>query len=160
LAAPGLSGGVLPPYSPEERAAFEFDEARSREVAEAWSKGDRELAVDRLRRLWCAALEGRALEHFRTMVGENLSEVFDNRSMKFAVDVPAAEPRLPDLQVPTTILVGDRDNPSSWPFARRIERSVPRSRLVSIPRADHLINLSEPAAFDRELEAFLRETRA
>jgi 3-oxoadipate enol-lactonase len=76
--------------------------------------------------------------------------------MKLAVDVPPAHPRLGAIRVPTTVLVGDRDNPSSVPFAKRIAAAVPGARLVNVPGADHLINLSRPEAFDRELAAALQ----
>jgi 3-oxoadipate enol-lactonase len=160
LGAPGLSGGLPPPYTPEEKVAFEYDDARSTEINEAWTRGERPAAIDGLRRLWCSALEGANRALFLTMVEENLPEVFDNRSLKVAFDHPPAAPRLHALRVPTTILVGDRDNPSSVPFARRMEGSIPGARLVTVPGADHLINLSMPDAFDRELETFLARTPA
>lgn len=157
LAAPGLSGGLEPPFTPEEQAAFEYDDKKSQEIAQAWSKGNATEAFDLLRQLWCSALEGPNLKLFHRMVVENAPEVFDNRSMQHATAAPAAVSRLPTLKARTTVLIGDRDNPSSIPFARRIASSVPGSRLVTIPGADHLINLSRPAAFDAALAAALRE---
>lgn len=155
LVAPGVGGGFPPPYTPEEQRAFEVDERLSKEVDLAWTQGDRRKAIDGLRQLWCAALEGPALELFRTMVEQNLEEVFGNRSMKVAEDLVPAAPRLGELRIPTTILVGDRDNPSSPVFAHRLARAIPGARLVEVPGADHLINLSKPEAFDRELRAML-----
>jgi 3-oxoadipate enol-lactonase len=156
LLAPGLSGGLLPPFESEEKAAFEYDDQKSQEINRAWAGGDRAKAVELLRQLWCVALEGSTRRHFERMVEENAGEVFDNRSMKLAADVPPAQPRLGGIRVPTTVLVGDRDNPSSVPFAQRIAAAVPGARLVNIPGADHLINLSRPEAFDRELAVALR----
>jgi 3-oxoadipate enol-lactonase len=158
LAAPGLSGGVAPPYDPEEQEAFEYDEKKSQDITQAWSAGNAEKAYDLLRQLWCSALTGEAEPLFRRMVEENRSEVFEDRSMRLAQSPPAAEGRLPSLQVPTTVMIGDRDNPSSVPFARRIARAVPGARLITVPGADHLINLSRPEAFDRALAAALAAT--
>ena len=155
LIAPGLSGGIEPPFDPEEGAALEYDEEKSQEVARAWSKGDAATAFELLRQLWCVALEGPSLELFRKMVQENAAEVFDNRSMQFATAVPPAAARLGTLRVPTTVLVGDRDNPSSDVFAKRIARSIPGARLVTVPGGDHLINLSRPREFDEALKAAL-----
>jgi len=155
LAAPGLSGGFEPPFDAEEMAAFEYDEKKSKEVSEAWSRADSAAAFDHLRRLWCAQLEGPSLELFRQMVGENAAEVFGDRSLRLAAASPAAAPRLPSLRVPTTVLVGDHDNPSSNVFAKRIAAAIPGARLVTVPGADHLINLSRPAAFDTALRAAL-----
>jgi pimeloyl-ACP methyl ester carboxylesterase len=157
LVAPGLSGGFEPPFDLEEQAAFEYDEKKSREVAQAWSRGDAATAFELLRQLWCSALKGPNLELFRTMVEENAPEVFDNRSMRLAKDAPPAYGRLASLRLPTVVLIGDRDNPSSIPFAKRIARSIDGSRLVVVPGADHLVNLSRPAAFDKSLKAALGE---
>jgi len=159
LVAPGLSGGFEPPFDAEEAAAFAYDEAKSQEINRAWSDHDTTAAVDLLGQLWCSALEGPNRELFHTMVRQNLPEVFDNRSMKLATDPPPAAGRLSDIRVPTTILLGDRDNPSSAVFAKRIARSIRGSRLVAVPGGDHLVNLSAPGAFDRELRSALSELR-
>jgi 3-oxoadipate enol-lactonase len=155
LVAPGLSGGFEPPFDPEELAAFDYDEKKSQEVALSWSKGDTSTAFELLRQLWCSALEGPSLELFHRMVEQNAPEVFDNRSMQHAVAMPPAAPRLATIKAPTTILLGDRDNPSSDCFAKRIARSIAGGRLVPVRGADHLVNLSRPAAFDQALKAAL-----
>ena len=155
LVAPGLSGGFEPPFDSEEQAAFDYDEKKSQEIVRAWSRHDTASAVDLLRQLWCSALVGPNRALFQRMVEENLSEVFDDRSMKLATRAPPAAGRLSEIHVPTTVLLGDRDNPSSAVFAKRIARSIGGSRLVTVPGADHLVNLSAPEAFDRELRAAL-----
>lgn len=157
LAAPGLSGGFPPPFDADETAAFDYDEKKSQELSAAWAGKDSARAFELLRQLWCSALEGDSLALFRRMVEENAAEVFDNRSLKFARDPPPASPRLPSVRVPTTVLYGDRDNPSSVPFAKRIARGIPGSRLEVLPGADHLINLSRPEPFDLALRAALGE---
>lgn len=158
LVAPGIPGGFPPPYSVEEQQALAEDERLSKEIDEAWSRGDRGRALEGLRRLWCVALEGPALALFRRMVEENLEEVFGNRSMKLANDLIPADPRLGEIRVPTTVLIGDRDNPFSPVIARRVARSIPGARFVTVPGADHLINLSRPEAFERELRAAVGES--
>jgi len=155
LVAPGLSGGVLPPYTASEQAAFELDDRKSQEIAQVWSKGDAGRAFDLLRQLWCVALEGPNLALFRRMVEENTAEVFDNRSSQRESRPPAPSDRLPTLRIPTIVMIGDRDNPSSEPFARRIAGAIPHARLVQVSGADHLINLSRPSAFDDALRAGL-----
>jgi 3-oxoadipate enol-lactonase len=157
LVAPGLSGGFEPPFEPQELAAFEYDDKKSQEISSAWSKGKTSEAFELLRQLWCSALQGSSLELFRKMVLENTPEVFDNRSMQHAATPAPAAGRLSTIQVPTTVLVGDRDNPSSDCFVRRIVRSMPGARLVTVHGADHLVNLSRPSEFDQALVAALGE---
>ncbi len=156
LAAPGPAGGALqPPFDAEEKAAFDYDDQKSQAISLAWSKKEAATAFDLLRQLWCSQLGGSSLELFRTMVEQNATEAFENRSMKLATDPPPVPGGLAAFRVPTTILVGDRDNPSSPVIAKRIARAVTGARLVSVAGADHLVNLSRPDDFDRELRAAL-----
>ncbi len=157
LVAPGLSGGIEPPFDPDERAALEYDEQQSKKVADAWSRGDRSAAFEGLRGLWCSALEGANLELFRTMVEQNTAEVFENRSGAQATAAPAAEARLGSVRARTTLLVGDRDNPSSAVFAKRIARGIPGARLRTVAGADHLVNLSRPSEFEAALRSALSD---
>lgn len=159
LLAPGLSG-MTPDMAPEGKEAFEEDDRRSQEVMDAWTKGDRPVAIDRLRALWCSALDGPSLQLFRAMVEENASEVFEDRSARHErrVGAPAAG-RLGTVAVPTSVLVGDRDNPSMPFFAQVIVRGIPGARYVPVSGADHLINLSRPDAFEAEMDRFLHRPR-
>lgn len=156
LAAPGLSGGILPPFEPEEQTALDYDDQKSQEISQAWTRGERGRAADLLRQLWCSELQGPALELFRKMVEENATEVFASPTQNRARATPAA-PKLGSLRVPTTVIVGDRDNPSSPIFARRIAGAIPGARLSVIPGADHLVNLSQPAAFQTALTAVVSD---
>ena len=157
LLAPGLSGGFDPPFTAEETAALAVDERESQAVASAWSAGRHDDAVEHLRKLWGAALTGPALALFRRMVLDNAPEVFEERSARWEERAPPAFPRLGEIRVPTAMLVGDRDNPFCAAFGARIARAIPRARLISVPGADHLINLSAPEEFDRRLDEFLAE---
>ncbi len=155
LAAPGVSGTPFEAFSKEELPAFEYDEEKSKEIANAWAEGKAAEAGALLRKLWCSALTGKNLELFRKMVEQNQAEVFTERSMQHLEGGTPAYGLLGTIRVPTTVLVGDRDNPSSIPFAKLVSRSIPGARLVTVPGADHLINLSRQDVFEAELRAAL-----
>ncbi len=155
LVAPGISGGFEPPFEPAEQAAFEADEKQSGAIAGAWARHDLTAAIEGVRSLWCPALEGEALRLFRTMVTENAEEVLGDRSALHAERSPPAAARLSSIRVPTTVLVGDRDNPASAYFARRIAKGIPGAKLVEVSGADHLLNLGRPDAFDAGLRSVL-----
>lgn len=159
LVAPGISGGFHPPFAPDEQAALDEDDRRSAEVSAAWSRGDERAAFEHLRNLWCGALKGEALDRFRQMVDTNREEVYADRSGRLAERPPAAAPLLGRVQAPTTVLVGDRDNPSMPMFAQRIAAGIPGARLARAPGADHLVNLSAPSAFDQELRQVTERRR-
>ncbi len=52
------------------------------------------------------------------------------------------------------MIAGDEDD-STLELALFLKRTVARCGLLVVPRTGHTINLEEPAAFNRALEAFL-----
>ena len=61
---------------------------------------------------------------------------------------------LPDIRVPTLIVVGDRDTPFIVP-SEYMAKKIPGARLEVIRDAGHSSNLDQPEAFDRVLLDFL-----
>lgn len=151
LVAPGYSGMDYDQV-PGGKATFERDEALSKAAANAWAAGDLEQATENLRQLWASALTGSALDLFRTMVRENVKEVFEERSGQFETrDGGPAAARLAEIHVPTRILVGDRDNPVMPHCANFLARGIAGATVELVPGADHLLNLSRPDLFDARL---------
>jgi len=62
-------------------------------------------------------------------------------------------------RIPTLILTGDEDEPCLEP-AIFMKRTIPTSALVTFPNAGHLINLEEPAMFNRVVLDFITEVDA
>ena len=155
LIAPGFTGMDYPMF-PDARPAFDEDERLSKAAQEAYAAGNLDAAIELLRGLWAAALTGKELELFRTMVRENASEAFSERSGQHERPVPVkAASRLSTLDVPLVVLVGDRDNPSMPHVARYLAGQVPRARLTVVPGTDHLMNLGAPRQVDAAIEAML-----
>jgi 3-oxoadipate enol-lactonase len=155
LIAPGYSGMDYDQV-PGGKATFERDETLSKAAADAWAAGKLEDATEYLRQLWASALTGSALDLFRTMVRENDKEVFGERSGQFETREggPAAA-RLKEIRVPTRILVGDLDNPAMPHCANFLGRGIAGAKVQLVPGADHLLNLSEPEAFDSAFHEFV-----
>ena len=158
LISPGFSGMDYPMF-PD--GVFEADEKASKAASEAYAAGKVEEAIEHLRGLWGSALTGENLELFRTMARENASEVFLERSGQHErPSDPKAATRLSTLDVPTVLLVGDRDNPAMPHVARYLSEHIPRARMRIVLGADHLLNLTAPQAFDRAVEEMLGENPA
>ena len=155
LIAPGYSGMDYD-HVPGGRATFERDERLSKAASDAWAAGDLAEATEQLRQLWASALSGDALDLFRTMVRDNAPEIFEDRSAQHESREgrPAAD-RLGEVRVPTLLLVGDRDNPAMPHLAHYLARGIPGAEIEIVPGADHLLNLSRPAAFDAALPKIL-----
>ncbi|MGC2289519.1 MAG: alpha/beta hydrolase [Thermoplasmata archaeon] len=155
LIAPGYSGMDYD-HVPGGKATFERDETLSKAAADAWAAGKLEVATEHLRQLWASSLTGSALDLFRTMVRDNATEIFEERSGRFETrDGEPAAARLKEIQVPTRILVGDRDNPAMPHLANYLARGIAGATVQLVPGADHLLNLSRPDAFDAALRGFV-----
>jgi 3-oxoadipate enol-lactonase len=64
-------------------------------------------------------------------------------------------PTLREVRVPTLILCGSEDVITPPADSQAMQRAIPGSRLEVIPRAGHLANLEDPAAFGAALSGFL-----
>ena len=68
---------------------------------------------------------------------------------------PDSTALLPQVTVPTLVIVGEEDELTPPEDSRRIAEAVPGATLVTIPGAGHLSNLEQPDAFNAALTAFL-----
>jgi pimeloyl-ACP methyl ester carboxylesterase len=158
LLAPALSGWT-PALDPEGQSVYDKDAARSAEIPADWEAGSEEEALEELRLYWASAQVGDNLELVRKMMKENAREIFTDASARLNRGLqPPAAGRLGSIIVPTLVLYGDRDEPTIGYIARRVAREIPHARFVPVSGADHLINLSQPAAFDTALRELLPPT--
>jgi pimeloyl-ACP methyl ester carboxylesterase len=71
-----------------------------------------------------------------------------------------ASARLGQVRAPTLVVHGERDRAVPRAYAERFARAIPGARLVVLPGVGHMPEVEAPAAFMRELDAFLRATSA
>jgi pimeloyl-ACP methyl ester carboxylesterase len=62
---------------------------------------------------------------------------------------------LPDISVPTLVIVGCEDSLTPPDDARTMAAAIPDARLVEVPRAGHLSPLENPRAVNAALRTFL-----
>ncbi|MDG6968226.1 MAG: alpha/beta hydrolase [Nitrososphaerota archaeon] len=62
---------------------------------------------------------------------------------------------LGEIRAPTLLVWGDNDFPGQITCAERIHQKIPRSSRILIRGADHLVNISQPGAFNEALLSFL-----
>jgi 2-hydroxy-6-oxonona-2,4-dienedioate hydrolase len=72
---------------------------------------------------------------------------------------PPAADRLPDVQAPTLLIVGDEDQPSVFAAADLLQRELPNVRRVVMHGAAHLPNMERPEEFNRIVLDFLKDYR-
>ena len=63
--------------------------------------------------------------------------------------------RLGEIRAPTLLVWGDSDFPGQITLAERVHQMIPKSSRILVRGADHLVNVSQPAAFNDALLSFL-----
>jgi pimeloyl-ACP methyl ester carboxylesterase len=76
-------------------------------------------------------------------------------AIRAMLDRPDSAPLLASIRVPTLVLVGDEDTMTPPSESERMHDGIAGSTLVRIPRAGHLSNLEDPAAFNAAVGTFL-----
>jgi pimeloyl-ACP methyl ester carboxylesterase len=66
---------------------------------------------------------------------------------------------LPDIDVPTMIIVGEKDEPYHG-ASQYVAQKIPGARLEFIPGAGHAANMDNPGDFNRVVLEFLRSLPA
>jgi 3-oxoadipate enol-lactonase len=69
--------------------------------------------------------------------------------------VPPAFKRLHEIQIPALVVIGEHDHSFAHENADFLAAGIPGVRKAVIPRAGHLPNMDEPAAFNRLVLDFL-----
>jgi pimeloyl-ACP methyl ester carboxylesterase len=72
---------------------------------------------------------------------------------------PPAADRLPDVQAPTLLIVGDEDQPRVFAAADLLEKELPNVRKVIMHGTAHLPNMERPEEFARIVLDFLQDFR-
>jgi pimeloyl-ACP methyl ester carboxylesterase len=127
---------------------------RNAEARAAWNQRAHERARD---------LEARGLDALQASSREMREAMRHHRSARglahaargmLAQEGAAIIDSLPQVRVPTLIVVGDRDTPFIAP-CEYMAKKIPGARLEVIKDAGHSSNLDQPAAFNRVLLDFL-----
>jgi pimeloyl-ACP methyl ester carboxylesterase len=63
------------------------------------------------------------------------------------------------IEVPALVLVGDEDE-GALEASLLMKRAIPTAALAVLPKSGHVLNLEEPALFNRLLEDFLHQVEA
>jgi pimeloyl-ACP methyl ester carboxylesterase len=148
VAGPGLSGFEQPDPAGEEAWWTRVQAARdqgSAKVVEMWLRDG----------YMAPAMEHPALaERLRYLSFENAHTWLENPILTRSPQPPTAK-RLGQIKVPMLIVVGQRDVPHSHAIADRVARDVKSAKELVISKAGHMVNMENPADFDRAVFEFL-----
>jgi len=145
LASPGLGG-----YVPSTPLTW------TQPVFQAAGAGDAEKAA----RLW-AETPIMALRNDMTAAATVTDLVMSNvRLWTYKTNpaqplMPPAIKRLSEVKCPALVILGEQDLPHIKEIGGLLMNGISGARLVTIPRAGHLVNLDSVAAFNQAIDAFL-----
>lgn len=72
---------------------------------------------------------------------------------------PSLWERLPEVRVPTLLVVGEEDGKFTR-VAYEMTKRLPEARVVVVPGAGHTVHLENPAGFAAALEEFLNSAES
>ena len=67
--------------------------------------------------------------------------------------------RLPEISLPTHVIVGALDPATPPAAARVIQQAIPGATITEMPGVSHMLQLEEPATFNGEIRTFLDSVR-
>jgi pimeloyl-ACP methyl ester carboxylesterase len=151
LAGPGLSG-----YEPPDGAETDL---RMWEII----KAARDSGPEEATALWLkdpfmapAMEQARLAPELRRMALENAHCWLENPILQ-RPPKPTAASRLGEIQLPSLLLIGERDVPQIRATVETLERGIRGSKKLSIAGAGHMANLENPTAFNEAVLSFLRD---
>ncbi len=106
---------------------------------------------------WASAQNPANRERILKMAMDNSHIHTDLPSRLQAHPTPPGFKRLSEIQAPTQIIFGNRDVPGMRLLAQQLHTKIPRSELVEIKGADHIVNMSKPNEFNRIVLEFLKK---
>ena len=143
LVGPAISG-----YVPKSRPAF-FGDLLSALKEKNYAKANEVMIASPL-----MAVPSEAQALVRDMITRN-ERLWTVSPALMKPARPAAD-RLPELNIPTLVLIGDKDLDGIKEQAELIAARAPRATLTTVPGGGHLLNLTSPVAFEEAVSEFLR----
>ena len=144
------------PQTPEDERLFA-------PVVRAFTDNDYTTAIDLMIHIWVDGpdrspedVDANLRERVRALYTDVLLRTREGGRQPEKLDPPAYG-RLDQIQVPTLVLIGDRDIPSVRGQADQIAGSIQGARKVVLANVAHLLNMEIPNEFNRIVLEFLRE---
>jgi 3-oxoadipate enol-lactonase len=159
LAHPDMTAAIIP-VAPGLSGFHFSDDPSMAGTPRAAQRGD----WNKVKELWLnsgymrAAMENPAIApRIRQLVYENAHENLDNWALERVLDPPAID-RLPEIKVPTLVIVGNRDVADIHEICGLLRARVPGAQEVVIQGSGHIVNMEKPDEFNAAVLNFLAST--
>ena len=113
-------------------------------------------------RVTMKAKDPRGFAEFQRHLSEHSAEGSANTMLGYQARRPSLydlTAQMAGITAPLLVIAGDED-PSTIEPSLLIKRTVPGARLAMLPRTGHMLNLEEPALFNRLVEDFFHRVEA
>lgn len=90
----------------------------------------------------------------RAMIDQNYAQHSHEELVASPLKPPAAG-RLPEIRVPTLVMVGDKDTTDTVQPAHALAEGIPGARLIVFPNVAHMVPMEVPEEFNRAVLDFL-----
>ncbi len=155
-----LVGSAVSGFDPDFGLPKEWDELVAADEA-----GDLDLVSELEVRIWVDG-PSRTPEYVDAAVRDLVREMnliaLQNEATELGDEwepEPPAADRLPDVQAPTLLIVGDEDQPRIFAAADLLEKELPNARKVIMHGTAHVPNMERPEEFNRIVLDFLQDHR-
>lgn len=98
-----------------------------------------------------------ALEKFKKMANDN-SRIFDWYSKIVETKKLPAVERLPEIKIPTLVIVGDRELADTQKATDLLKKEIKGAKKIVIAGGGHMINMEKPGEFNKIVLEFLSHT--
>ena len=143
----------------EDQVWKEFDKQMARQE-DLIKQGKLKEAAEMDVNAWAAAQNPESRKKIMTIALENAHVQLDNPWKHQVSPDPASYKRLPEITVPTLVMIGDRDVKGMQLIANDLHSKIPGSKKVVVNGADHIVNMSRPEEFNRIVLEFLSLTHS
>jgi len=143
----------------EDQVWREFDKQMAPQE-ELIKQGKLEEAAEMDVNAWAAAQNPESRKKIMIIALENAHVQLDNPWKHQVSPDPPGYKRLPEITVPTLVMIGDRDVKGMQLIADDLHSKIPGSKKVVVQGADHIVNMSRPEEFNRIVLQFLSATHS
>ena len=96
-----------------------------------------------------------ACQQFREFLSTSPHNLYDPHWHSFEESGEPAINRIPEIDVPTLLVIGEADIPDNHAMSGALQVGIKNSKRIVLPNAGHLANLEQPQVFNQLVSDFL-----
>ncbi len=156
LVGTGVKGREI--LGPEEEKAWDEFDVEMKPQEEAVKENRLAEAAEMDVNVWASAQTPESRNRILEIAIDNSHTQKENPGKLQVSPQPPAYKRLSEIRAPTLVIIGDRDVRGMRYIADDVHSKIEGSKILVIPGADHIVNMSRPDEFNRAVLEFLNSS--